>query len=140
TKDSLLVERKRSAILSPRQQERIEASRYDENADPLQLVQEAEDAKELHLFAANWNWDDFRTAKLLRSIIENPLCDRGTALMIYWWMDGLSWYESRVDVPQWEVELFDLARAIENLMLKGGFRYQDIGFDPKDQTQLDSNY
>src|SRR5262245_48346775 len=53
TKDSLVVERRRSRTLSPRQQERIEASRYDENADPLQLVQQVEDAKELHLFAAN---------------------------------------------------------------------------------------
>jgi len=38
--------------------------------------------EEWHQVACNWNWDD--GADELRWIIQQPTCDRGTALLVYW--------------------------------------------------------
>ncbi len=131
---------RRSSAISKRQQRRIQAALYGvggEETDPLDLVKQAEDSKELHLFAANWNWDDIRTADVLRSIIHNPLCDRGTALMIYWLTDGMfCQYANECDVPDWEREVYLLAMEIEHLMRTGGFQHQNIRFDPKNKQHL----
>jgi hypothetical protein len=127
--------------LPERQQQRIKAALYDEHADPLQLVKQVEDSKELHLFVANWNWDDLRTAPLLWSVIRSPLCDRGTALMIYWRTDdAFCAYAHRRDVPDWARDVYELAMEIETRMLAGAFRNQSIGFDPKDRKQLGGEY
>lgn len=37
---------------------------------------------EYHLIAANYNWDD--GPEVLSWIVNSPLCDKGTAMMIFW--------------------------------------------------------
>src|SRR5262245_17718072 len=113
--------------LSQQQQKRLKASKYGPTADVLQLVDEVEDASELHLFALNWNWGDAKTIEVMQKIIRHPSCDRATALMIYWSTDGVFCAHADAStVPEWEREVYDLAMEIERKMSAQAFCRQEI--------------
>ncbi|MDH3609437.1 MAG: DUF4274 domain-containing protein [Gammaproteobacteria bacterium] len=43
---------------------------------------ETKDPEELQIFVDHYNWDI--GIHHMRQVIENPYCDAGTALMVYW--------------------------------------------------------
>ncbi|MBL8018703.1 MAG: DUF4274 domain-containing protein [Leptospirales bacterium] len=55
-------------------------------ANPVQASSEIESAAELHYSSRHFNWDT--GTETLESVLEHPLIDRATVLMIYW-MAGL---------------------------------------------------
>lgn len=77
------------------------------------FVSPLESALELHYLAREWNWDDGKTAEVMTSIINHPLCDRGTALLLYW--DGAAPYLERniAMVEEWERPIAELARRVK---------------------------
>ena len=84
-----------------------------------------------HQVAWNWNWDA-GTAPL-RWIIRQPNCDRGTALLVYWYGGPrfLAQYETRDEVPEFALEHYDLTMEIERAYLAGAYTRQEIAFDPR---------
>jgi hypothetical protein len=90
-------------------------------------------ARELHGFVQRYNWDD--GLDVLFAMIRHPLCDRGTALMIYWLADPsyAKSHATREDVPEYNRSGYDLVMEIETRMLAGGFRQAAIGYAPVDE-------
>jgi uncharacterized protein DUF4274 len=90
-----------------------------------------------HQVAWSWNWDAGEEPLLW--IIRQPNCDRGTALLIYWYAGPryLAQYASRDEVPSYEVEGYDLVMEIEAAYLAGRYANVQIAFDPHDDRGYD---
>ncbi|MCE9647411.1 MAG: DUF4274 domain-containing protein [Chloroflexi bacterium] len=95
-------------------------------------------SRQLHEYMSKYNWD-FGT-EIPYWAIRNPLCDRGTALMIYW-MAGAGYfcrYKSRDDIPSYKTERYDLILEIEGNYLSNFYTKNDIKFDPVSDLEKDS--
>jgi hypothetical protein len=98
-------------------------------------------AAELHAFVDQMNWDGGGADRLNR-VLAHPLCDRGTALMIYWLARPTFYlaYQTRDRVRDevgWALEEFDMLREIERRFADGTFASADIAFNPADDRGLD---
>jgi hypothetical protein len=95
--------------------------------DELANVQSAE---ELHQFALCYNWDD--GAERLESVINHPLCDQGTALLVFWVGEPWCFY-APADRPAAEHgsrPTYNLLKLIEQKYLANEFKKQTIKVDP----------
>src|SRR5688500_16430561 len=95
-------------ILTDKAKERIQEA-LDTAFDNPAVVTSLQSSLELHMFAANWNWDN-ATLDPLFHVIRDPRCDKGTALRLYWAGDPISLYEmfaNREEVQDY-VEGYDL--------------------------------
>ena len=102
---------------------------------PAYLTQATPD--EWHQVAWNWNWDS--GVEALQWIIRQPMCDRGTALLVYW-MGGpryLAQYTERTEVPHYSLEHYDLLMEIERGYLTGRYTGAEIAFDTHDDEGHD---
>src|SRR5262245_5361282 len=73
----------------------------------------AEDSEELHIFADNFNWDC--ESGELKQLIQHPLCDLGTALLIYWRGQPGYYlrYATKQEAEPYERKAYSLLRDIE---------------------------
>ncbi len=103
----------------------------------LQTYLEGASPDDWHQVAWNWNWDSDET--YLRWIVRQPNCDRGTALLIYWYgQPGVcAEYASRDAVPEFSQDAYDLLMEIETRYITGGYTRQEIVFDPRNDTGFD---
>jgi len=90
------------------------------------------DSEELHLYADGFNWDT--GVKEMRRVIQHPLCDRGTAFLIYW--RGAPGFMARfADRSETrnpdQADHFDLLCEIEQKMIAGDFKTYQFQYDPK---------
>ena len=131
--------------LTPEQAERVRYLAEDEWGS--ESVDEAEQcasfervlaqmsAEELHAFVNRMNWDGGGADRLTK-VLAHPLCDRGTALMIYWRTNPRFFIRyvtrERVRDELWAsaLEDFDMLRSIERRFQSGGFATSNIVFDP----------
>lgn len=92
---------------------------------------------EWHQVAWNWNWDS--GIEPLQWIIRQAACDRGTALLIYWYNGPryLAQYAMRAEVPDYKLEGYDLMLEIEQAYLAGRYTHAEIAFDPHDDEGHD---
>jgi hypothetical protein len=97
-----------------------------------QFFETVTDAEELHLYADGFNWDT--GVEELRRVIRHPLCDRGTAILIYW-RGAPGWYARYADRSETrnpdQADHFDLLREIEQKIIGGHFRTRRFHYDPK---------
>lgn len=95
------------------------------------------DPAELHLFAQRFNWDG--DVDDLRRVVRHPLCDLGTALLIYWrGQPGFYLeYADRNAVPAFAREVYDLLREIEGMVAAGRFKAATQPFDPANDEGTD---
>ncbi len=95
------------------------------------------DAAELHLFAKEWNWDGGH--KELRKVIRHPLCDLGTALLVYWRGSPGYYlqYASRAEAELDERPVYGLLREIERRVKKSAYRTARFRFDPRNDMGSD---
>jgi len=115
-----------------------------ESPDELwQFFETVTDAEELHLYADGFNWDT--GVEELRRVIQHPLCDGGTALLIYW-RGAPGWYARYTDHsevrPPDQVDQYDLLREIEQKIIGGHFRTRRFDYNPKSDrgNDLTSRY
>lgn len=137
--------------LSQTQKDRVQALIYDEyvvctgddDEEPTEadaeatraayeaLLSQIESPEELHAYAGGFNWDCGCGG--MRDVIRHPLCDMGTALMIYWHA-GAGWflqYADRSEVRDHEIEQLELIEEIERRALDGRYRTATQPFDPR---------
>jgi hypothetical protein len=114
--------------------------RAEQFAQELALV---ESPVELHYFAMNYNWDDGEDA--LRAVIDHPLCDMGTASMIYWSAqpDLLLGWEAEGTCSESELDDLAFVKRLQTRLLRRDFGHRQIRFDPRnflgvDYTQPDA--
>jgi hypothetical protein len=134
--------------LSKAQRKRVQALIDDEWVDEdddqeateaafAKLFNAITDPEELHLFADGFNWDG--GCDEMGKVIAHPLCDLGTALLIYW-RGAPGWYlqyNDRSEVKEYELETFDLLQEIERKVLAGDFRTRSQPFDPRNDLGTD---
>lgn len=90
-----------------------------------------------HQIAMNWNWDN--GMDILRWIVSQLACDKGTALLIYWRAGPryFSQYADRAGVDTSEVETYDLTREIESKYTSDFYKDEHISFDPRNDDGTD---
>ena len=95
------------------------------------------DSEELHLYASEFNWDCGPAE--LWDVICHPLCDRGTAFLIYWRAHPTFYavYTSREQVPEHEREVYDFLREIENRTGDGNYSSKRFPYDPRNDGGRD---
>jgi len=91
-----------------------------------------QDPVELHALAFSWNWD--AGFEPLFGIIRHPLCDRGTALLVYWYASPVWVYQAYADESEiagaYERQRYRLIKEIEEKYTAGFYRNQRFRFDP----------
>jgi hypothetical protein len=91
-----------------------------------------QDPVELHALAYNWNWDG--GLETLFAIVRHPLCDRGTALLVYWYTSPVWVYRTYADESEvagpYERQQYRLIKEIESRYTEGFYQNQGIRFDP----------
>lgn len=96
-------------------------------------LQSATDPKELHFFAENWHWDG-GGGKPLLPLVENPHCDAGTMLMLFWLgggEDSYFQYDAINDIDSdFDREIHRLLRRIEKKLVNKDYATAKIYFDP----------
>lgn len=105
-----------------------------ENLEDLKTLQ---NPLELHAVASNWNWDD--GCELLTWIVCNPICEKGTALLLYW-RAGPRWFyqfSNRDEISKYELPIYDLIKEIETRYISGFYKESTIAFDPKNDEETD---
>jgi len=121
--------------LSDSQLQRVQRMFRDEwesEDELLQFFETVTDPEELHLYADGFNWDT--GVEEMRRVIRHPLCDRGTALLIYWrGAPGYyARYADRSETPNPDrADHYDLLREIEQKIIAGHFRMHHFHYDPK---------
>jgi len=95
-------------------------------------------SKDLHYLASIFNWDDDKD--VLEWIINSPLCDKGTALLIFWRSqpDFYTRFDNE-DEADYERETFRLVRNIVKNFHDGIYKKARIRFNPK-SDEFDVNY
>jgi hypothetical protein len=125
-------------VFTPEQVARVRAALHEEDSVLRRAaIAQLATPHELHAFADHHNWDD--GVDELRAVIESPMCDRGTALMLYWRTDGVFCREPS-EVSAYQREIHDFVLEIERRFLGGSFRSQVIRFDPKDPADLHGDW
>lgn len=98
--------------------------------DHFKVFLETATPDEWHQVAWNWNWDS--GIDELNWIIQQKACDKGTALLIYWYA-GPGCYSHF----QSSNEVFLMLQAIEKRMMLNQFERQEIAFNPRDDYGYD---
>ncbi len=95
-------------------------------------------AKELHYLASIFNWDD--DTEVLEWIINSPLCDKGTALLIFWSSqpDFYTRFENEQEA-EYERDTFRLIRNIIKNYQDGFYKKARFRFNPR-SAMFDVNY
>ena len=95
-------------------------------------------SQQLHEYMGKYNWDI--GLEIPYWAIRNPLCDRGTALMIYW-KAGAGYfcqYKDRNSIPLYEIEGYDLIIEIENKYNSNFYSINEIKFNPSSDLEKDT--
>ncbi len=101
--------------------------------DPESFRETLDTPAKLHEYAVHYNWDE--GFDIPRWIVNNEICDRGTALMLYWKAGPRYFcqFSSREEVPSmgWDRQLYDLLLEIEQKYLHGFYRNRAMLFNPR---------
>jgi hypothetical protein len=127
--------------LSKSQLKRVQRMFRDEweSKDELwQFYDTITDPEELHRYADGFNWDT--GVEELHRVIQHPLCDRGTAFLIYW-RGGPGYYAryaDRSETPNSDrADHFVLLQEIERKIIAGLFPTNRFHYDPKNDNGHD---
>jgi hypothetical protein len=96
------------------------------------------DAEELHLYAEGFNWDT--GVEGMRRVIRHPLCDRGTAFLIYWRGSPgfFARFAARTETSNPDqADHFDLLLEIERKVVAGHFQSRRFHYDPRNDKGKD---
>lgn len=91
----------------------------------------------LHFIAARYNLDN--GIQLLKWIVESPLCDQGTAKLIFWKV-GPSYYTqfNKDTVNKFDEGVYNLLRTIIRNFENGFYKKGNCAYNPSDYN--DANY
>jgi hypothetical protein len=126
--------------LTDEQQQRIQRLVNDEwetEDEFAHFFSSVTDTEELQQFADGFNWDCGFDE--LRAVIEHPLCDQGTALLIYW--RGQPGYFLRYrtidETPAHARDQFAFLQEIEQRVRSGQYLENRFPYDPRNDRGHD---
>jgi len=114
--------------LTAEQQQQVEDALYaDELADALASIARMT-SEQLHSFVVHYNWDDGFAAP--RAVLEQPGCERGTALHIYYALGG------PFDEEQANGDHRVFLDEVKARLLSGELPERDVAYDPIADWQI----
>jgi len=110
---------------------RLAEDRWESEKEFDQFFNSIADPEELHLFAKEFNWDGGIAE--LRKVIRHPLCDLGTALLIYWRGSPGYYlqYANQKEAETWERPAYGLLREIERRVKKEAYKSAHFRYNPR---------
>ena len=115
--------------------------RYGAEADALvrDFCRTNTEPEELHEFARFWNWDSGNW--VFEEILNNPVCEAATALLIYWHAAPEFFRQytdaNSVAAAMADVDMFEFISRIEARYVAGDFPVGRISFDPCQMGEQD---
>lgn len=91
------------------------------------VVEALESKEELHFVASHFNWDG--NTESLSAIVDHPLCDAGTGLLLYWLGQGYYYLVKNLN-SEYDQQLHGLFQKIVDKFLSNDFATYQIAFDP----------
>lgn len=93
--------------------------------------------KRLHAFVDKFNWDN--GVEYMKAAANHPLCERGTAMMIYWRSDPsyyLKYNSVEDDMPDYERDTMKIQLLIETRIKEEFYNSKTISFDPTNDNGI----
>src|SRR5437868_15390451 len=110
--------------------QRMFRDEWESETELWQFFETVTDAEELHLYANGFNWDT--GVGELRRVVRHRLCDRGTALLIYW-RGNPGFFARFADRSETinpdQADQFDLLQEIEQKIIAGHFHTRRFAYD-----------
>jgi len=122
----------------------LEFSFQDEDSDE-EVIPDFEafqtlNSAEQYFLASEYNWDDGTV--VLEWIINSPICDKGTATMIFWMAEPDYYFDyTEETIDEWAKDVWKLLQNILKKFNEGKFSKAKYSFSPKKkgyQTVWDS--
>ena len=94
-----------------------------------------ETSSEVHYFVTQYNWNDGLNP--LKWLVNSELCDKGTALYVYWSFDVLYLLDPSDEMTaEINKQAKSLILELQNKYLSGFFRKNEIKYDPIEDGQI----
>jgi hypothetical protein len=117
-------------FLTPEQTERVSRVLYEDSS----AYHALQTPEELHALADCFNWDD--DLDVLVWIAKHPLCDRATALRIFWCGDLPYYYQDQNLGDEEQVQA--VAQAVTTRLLADQYPTENYYFNPAEDYDLDN--
>jgi hypothetical protein len=113
---------------------------FDDKEPDKNFFETINDPLEYHYIASIYNWDD--GVEVLSSIVNNPICDKGTAKMIFW-RSQPSYYTRFLTEEEagYDSDIFSLVKSIVDNFQNGFYSNQNIYYNPiEDSAAEETDY
>jgi hypothetical protein len=102
-----------------------------------EVLAEVETPEELHIFSMAYNWDDGE--EFLQRVIDHPLCDQGTGLMLFWLAEPALLYGWEAEAKKTTVwrETLAFIKKVQIKYLENGFGNHSVKVDPRNMFGVD---
>ena len=107
----------------------FELSFKEEKTEPNFDIFKTLNSYEQFYLAETYNWDD--GIKVLKWIVESPICDKGTASLIFWSAEPDFYFDyTEETIADYEKDTFELLQIILNKFKNSEFKKSKTKFDP----------
>lgn len=100
----------------------------DSKIDVLNKVERVKNSEALYIFSYNYNWDN--GFEIPRKILDNRYCDLSTALIIFYFSDGVRYLENKHCNSDFSKEWFEFVENLYNDIVSKKFVKGNIKFVP----------
>lgn len=94
-------------------------------------------SEELHRVVENYNWDE--GLQVMHWVLESPLCDKGTALLMFWRADPVYETQFSEDPKDWRSAGYQLVQKILEMWQNNQFSEGLISYDPVHDYAADTD-
>ena len=103
---------------------------YDKSKEEvLEELESIEMADFLHIYMANYNWDD--GFDIPRKILSKDCCELSTALMVFYMADGIRYLENKDEVQKSSLTVWaSFLQELYSQIMSGKFMEGEIFFEP----------
>ncbi|CAH0535481.1 hypothetical protein VST7929_03055 [Vibrio stylophorae] len=109
---------------------RYMADQMNIDDDAVVTIECLQSKEELHVVADHYNWDD-NALPSLQAMIDHPLCDAGTALLLFWKGEG---YRALSPNPGYaSAEIITFFKTLYQRFCHQEFNSYSIAFDPYEE-------
>ncbi|WP_271711718.1 DUF4274 domain-containing protein [Marinigracilibium pacificum] len=92
------------------------------------LLQKSTNSFFLKESAEKYNWDD--GFELPTVIADNPYCDKGTALTLFWLAEGISYYTGEIEKNEYNTDWVDFCKFMGDRLINGAYKEGLVSFNP----------
>ncbi len=124
-------------MITDRERQLIRAAEVVENIEEsARIARESTNPEFLAEFVAAHNFDTPDTLILVQAALDNPHCDRGAALSIFWLLEGLSVITGDIARVESNADWFDLCARLAERLKDQSFSPGPVGFEPPTWNRL----